>query len=133
MKSLLLFLICLFARGSAHAGWFGPNNYEDCILENIKGVTQTQAIGTIKNACRSKFPQDCYAWKKSMSRYKLGQVYEGYRFIGENPAVRKNWVPLSIMGEQTLDYARRLWQVQNSPIDESPAARNQPPEGCRFN
>jgi hypothetical protein len=41
---------------NASAELFGPNNYEECILENMKGVTSDQAAHAIRNACREKFP-----------------------------------------------------------------------------
>ena len=91
-KLLLLIPLCLYAIGTSHAGWFGPNNYNDCILENIKGVTQIQAIHAVKSSCRSKFPQACYAWKKKVnSQYKIGWVYKGYRFKGGDSTDLKNW------------------------------------------
>ena len=57
MKRLFT-VICLFILMPipAMGGWFGPNNYEECILENMKGVTSDEAAREIKRACRSKFP-----------------------------------------------------------------------------
>jgi len=34
----------------------GPRNYEDCILESMKGVDSNSAAIEIKQACRGKFP-----------------------------------------------------------------------------
>lgn len=91
-KLRLLIPLCLYAIGTSHAGWFGPNNYDDCILENIKGVTQIQAIHAVKSSCRSKFPQACYAWRNKVnSLYKIGEMYKGYRFKGGDPTDLKNW------------------------------------------
>jgi len=60
--AFLLFLLGCF--GTAHASWFGPKNYDECILKNMKGVTLRQAVGVIQNSCRAKFPEGCYAWEK---------------------------------------------------------------------
>lgn len=38
------------------AGLFGPKNYEECILDNMKGITSNQAARLINKACREKFP-----------------------------------------------------------------------------
>jgi len=65
----LLFLLSCF--GTAHAGWFGPKNYDECILENMKGVTIVQAVWAIKSSCRAKFPQACREWKKSRDSWKI--------------------------------------------------------------
>lgn len=105
-KLIVLIPICLCAMGTSHAGWFGPNNYDDCILENMKGVTQIQAIHAVTSACRSKFPQACYAWKKKVnSQYKIGGVYNGYRFKGGDSTDLKNWDrPAGIFDELDAKY-----------------------------
>jgi hypothetical protein len=40
----------------SYAGWFGPSNFQDCILEGMKGVTSNHAASMITVACRQKFP-----------------------------------------------------------------------------
>jgi hypothetical protein len=40
------------------AGWFGPSNFDECILQNMKGVTSDVAAGQIVRVCRHKFPRD---------------------------------------------------------------------------
>lgn len=40
----------------ADAGLFGPSSYEDCILENMRGVSSDRAATNIARACRTKFP-----------------------------------------------------------------------------
>jgi hypothetical protein len=37
---------------------FGPKNFDDCILENMKGVTSDQAAATIYASCSAKFPTE---------------------------------------------------------------------------
>lgn len=49
MKRSLILLACLIASGC------GPSNYDDCILENMKGVSDKIAAVSVKNACRNKF------------------------------------------------------------------------------
>lgn len=41
---------------AAAAGWFGESNYDDCILENIKGAQNPEAVSAVKQDCRTKFP-----------------------------------------------------------------------------
>jgi hypothetical protein len=55
-KTFLLFILCI-QPFSASADWFGPNSYEDCILESMKGVSSDRAATAIKQACKSKFPE----------------------------------------------------------------------------
>lgn len=40
-----------------YAGLFGPSNYEECVLENMKGIQSNTAAGAIMQVCRKKFPQ----------------------------------------------------------------------------
>ena len=40
------------------AGFLGPDTYEDCILESMKGTTSDVAAKEIQKACRKKFPEE---------------------------------------------------------------------------
>lgn len=51
-----IFLILIFPIGNCYAGWFGPSNYEECILEKMKEAKTNSAAFAIATACRSKFP-----------------------------------------------------------------------------
>lgn len=37
---------------------FGPSNYDECILESMKGVTSDKAAILIAMSCRKKFPEE---------------------------------------------------------------------------
>jgi hypothetical protein len=58
MKRLFT-VICLLVWMPIPAigGWFGPSNYEECILKNMKGVTSDEAARAIQGACRREFPR----------------------------------------------------------------------------
>lgn len=47
----------LLFNGSVAAAIFGPDNYDDCILESMKGVTGDGAAKLVANSCRQKFPE----------------------------------------------------------------------------
>lgn len=49
-------LILFFAASNASAGVFGPSNYDECILDGMKGVTSDVAANSIRRACRDKYP-----------------------------------------------------------------------------
>ncbi len=53
-----LFLILIFPIGNCYAGWFGPSNYEECILENMKEAKSDGAAYAIALACRNEFPPE---------------------------------------------------------------------------
>jgi hypothetical protein len=42
----------LFVPTISYSGWFGPPDYDDCILEHIKGTTSESAVLYIKISCR---------------------------------------------------------------------------------
>lgn len=53
---IMALMLCCVNYTNSYAGWRGPDNYEDCILESMKGVTSDVAAKAIKAACRKKFP-----------------------------------------------------------------------------
>jgi hypothetical protein len=50
--TILLMTLCI----NAYGGIFGPSNYEECILDNMKGVQSDMAARGVMQACRIKFP-----------------------------------------------------------------------------
>lgn len=57
MRTILwLFSLVLFCPTVSLAGWFGPSDYEECILESMKGVSSNAAAIAIAVACKKKFP-----------------------------------------------------------------------------
>ena len=57
MKRLALAICCAAAFGTATAGLFGPSNYEECVLENVKGVGSDIGARMVAAACAKQFPQ----------------------------------------------------------------------------
>jgi len=48
--------LAFYSSNSAHAQFFGPKTYEECILQNMKGTTSDVAAAQITLACRTRFP-----------------------------------------------------------------------------
>lgn len=46
----------VLVSGSTLAGWFGPSNYAECVLKNIKGVSGDMAANAVRMACNRQFP-----------------------------------------------------------------------------
>lgn len=57
VQTIFFFTLTTFSLPSL-AGLFGPDNYEECILEEMKGVTSDVAANAIKRACRKEFPSE---------------------------------------------------------------------------
>ncbi len=49
---------CTLSTAISAGAWnpFGPNNYDDCIIQNMKGVTSDTAAVSIRLSCLQKFP-----------------------------------------------------------------------------
>ena len=54
---LFLLLGFIFVPMVGLAGWFDPDNYEDCVLEKMKGQDRG-LISTARKACRYQFPKE---------------------------------------------------------------------------
>ena len=55
-KLIPIFWIMMSLSSQASAGLFGPSDYDECILDSLKGVTSDTAARAIETSCRAKFP-----------------------------------------------------------------------------
>lgn len=72
MKCLVVCFSLIGFVMPAHAGIFGPSNYDDCILQSMKGVTSDSAAYAITRACKEKFPSKIS--KKNSRELKPSEV-----------------------------------------------------------
>jgi uncharacterized membrane protein len=120
-KFLTAVTITLVATSSHAWSLFGPKNFEECVLENMKGVTSDEAANQITWACSRKFSKNkptvedatpktsskssmvdvkkikqCYGtepfWKLSIDGNQL--IFDDYKV----PMIIKNSKPKSAMG-----------------------------------
>ena len=108
-----LFLLAILVTGlapeqSCIAGWFGPSNYDECILDSMKGTTGDLAAQLIAKSCRKKFPvkPEPVIPSRDLSSDKISQItgragisygnsYSGNLYNG-NSGVTVTQVTLSI-------------------------------------
>ncbi len=57
ITTILLVTGAQFFASDSKSGWWGPSTYEECILENMKGITSDHAAAAVQAACRKKFPE----------------------------------------------------------------------------
>jgi hypothetical protein len=58
MKHLLITILLFLSSVSlSHAGLFGPSNYEECVLENVKTAQTDRAVSVVMGMCLDKFPK----------------------------------------------------------------------------
>ena len=48
--------VALLLCNASAAGWFGPSNYSECVIDGMKGVSSDVAARAVSNACAAKFP-----------------------------------------------------------------------------
>jgi hypothetical protein len=53
---VLLISAIVGVSNNSYAGLFGPSSFEECVLDNIKGVKGDVAAAAVNRACRAKFP-----------------------------------------------------------------------------
>jgi hypothetical protein len=73
-RTRILGLSVLLLLVSTAAGWTWlsrPGDYDECILQNMKGATVSEAAWAIQKSCRAKFPEACYAWQKALQKKGL--------------------------------------------------------------
>jgi hypothetical protein len=54
-RVVIALLLCSLATSSNAWTLFGPKNYDECILEGMKGVTSDKAANAVIQACLNKF------------------------------------------------------------------------------
>jgi hypothetical protein len=54
----LIAAILLVVSVMAYAGWFGPSNYEDCVLDGMKSAKSATSANAVVAACYKKFNQN---------------------------------------------------------------------------
>jgi len=70
MNRLLLILLTMFVPQSYGSLWndiFGPSNYDECILENLRGIPDSSVVRVVQKACRSQFPYSVQEQRKNKS------------------------------------------------------------------
>lgn len=72
-RIFVVFFLVTSPIGSASAGWFGPSNYEECILDKMKGAKNTYAAAAIADACRKKYPGKKQAVTQAVTKVKRYQ------------------------------------------------------------
>lgn len=99
-----IFIATLFVNAQANASLFGPKNFEDCILDGMKGVNNDTAANAVIYSCRQKFPNTSNT--SPMEINNIGQrvcriYWIGTGFIKDRKEKRKGFIQYSIVYEST--------------------------------
>lgn len=136
MKATIAWLACCLVGGAAHGGILGPSNYEECVLEKMKGQQQYM-LSTAREACQKAFPDKStegeldnelikYDWCNSSStlqticirdqpkNYKITRV--DAIFFTEDCATKQNKSGVAASGE-------KKWLSSNFEFKTPPAKK----------
>jgi hypothetical protein len=120
LKYLLIIVAALGTLGwpaPGKAGWFGPSDYDECILESMKGVTSDDAASHIARSCRRKFPPS--ANQEIASRPLLKEEKEKLTIIGEwSKHLHGYWYVQVHNGNQDVTISRMEIKI-SSPVGEN--------------
>jgi hypothetical protein len=75
---------------SSQAAWFGPDNYEECVLEKMKGQNKAM-IQTARKACERQFPNK-HATNSKLTKLQSGEA--------SNVVCDHNGVPIILFFDQ---------------------------------
>ena len=67
---------------------FGPKNYDECVLENMKGVSSDTAARLVANSCREKFKEKVVDNSKKYKWTLIERDDVGARFDDESNIIR---------------------------------------------
>lgn len=118
---MFAFIIASIFSSSAFAGLFGPSNYEDCVLENIKSVTNDAAANAVRSACAGKFkpknPPNYYRINSSRGKRD--------RELVNNIVVLKNFgQAMEVMNKNSFSIAGVYYGVLPKGVANCPSTEN---------
>lgn len=113
LYQVVITAIILGMQHGAAFSWsiFGPKNYDECILDNMKDVKTDQAANAVAYACASKFPSDTKNQKPKKLRCNGEEVDPNEYSISEFDVpnkygvlriVRLAWEPLNSYSSETV-------------------------------
>lgn len=123
LSLVLLAMLCGLPQ-QACAGFFGPSNFDECILDNMKGVTSDLAARAIYRSCLEKFPKTAevctdFALTSDQMNHLKGTAHFSYGsffvdLYNGNPDVSLTNIQITIKDLVTQE--SRVYQESPSPI-----------------
>ncbi len=106
----------------ALGGWFGPSNYEECVLDKMKNITSDVAARAIASACRKKFPAETSPQNAEVERILNQFEHEweyGRELSSAELAYIKRGVPEYSFSQNRKRFYGLTWQIYNGNRDVS--------------
>ena len=100
-RPLVAFVLFCLANTSFAFNFFGPKNFEDCLLKGMKGVSSDSAAQAVIFACKKKFPNhhsssDRFKPSENIEFNEYGQrvcriFWDGSRFERDRKNIRNGF------------------------------------------
>jgi len=112
------------AYSSSYAGLFGPSNYEECVLENMKGIQSNTAAGAVMQACRKKFPQKVESNNAGGNpRIDLWNGGYGPTLLNKVDLISRNGNSVTVTNKNTFTLAGIYVGITSSKPNSCPTAK----------
>lgn len=72
----MIFILSL--SDTVYAGWFGPSNYSECILDKTKGLTHGVQIHAAQQLCKKDFCTKKKTIKKQVVPVTIEEAFHNY-------------------------------------------------------
>ncbi len=107
---------------ASHSSIFGASSYEDCILDNMKNVSNSEVANQIAAACRTKFPNKGVPSKGKSGIKECRLYWDGWKLVkGVKPSEEFKTLILSFDGTPTL-----FLSLHKKKLEELGADKMQP-------
>ena len=113
IKKILLLLLLLVSNSCFAWSLIGPNNYEECVLENMKGVTSDTAAHIINRVCRDKFKKNEIPIKREV------KISSDSKLKVEEDGIKDDKRIELLRGESSVNYFKNL--LNNTNETEQPS------------
>lgn len=119
MKRKFTFIFLLLIYSSAYSSILGPRSYEDCILENMKNVSNSEVVNQITAACKAKFPNKSSQTANAKGIKECRLYWDGWKLIkGTTPNKEFRTIVLSLGGVSTLHLALHNKMIEELEIEK---------------
>jgi hypothetical protein len=119
MKRMFLVIFLLLSHTASHSSIFGPRNYEECLLDNLKNAKTSEAVNAMEAACSMKFNKPVESSKSS--GLKICQIYwDGWKFVlGGKPNKDYDVYIHSFRGADTLEISIPIGMAKFLEVETS--------------
>ena len=93
-----IFFLLFFIVANTYAGFFGPSNYEECVLEGLKDASNSTSAQLLHKVCKEKFKKE--GAKKIVSECSV--TWNGNSFTAGTPENIEKYTKITFKGSSDL-------------------------------